>query len=392
MNILYLSYINEDLRSGYKQKIYGQVRGLGNSNEVKNIFLGIISNEGYKVYSFKKDDKQLIYLGKCERIVSKEKNFFDDLILFYNYIKFIKKFIKEKDIKAIYIRRIVPITPILLSFLSFLNKENIKIFYEYPTFPWEKEMKEQGKKILYFLDKIQYKALLKKVNCLVIVGKNFLNLKNLYKGKIIEIENAIDMQNIKIIKKQNKDKNIINFIGVAGLALWHGYDRFILSMAEYYKNNPKEIINFHIVGDGDKKLVNELKKIVKNNNLEKYVIFYGYKSGKDLDEVYNKSDIGIGSLGNFRKGILSGGALKNQEYCAKGLPFIIAGYDDNYKDVDFMYKVSADESLINLSEIIDWYKNLQVTSEQIRKYVEDNLTWDIQMKKVVDYILETEEK
>ena len=164
-------------------------------------------------------------------------------------------------------------------------------------------------------------------------------------------------------------------------------------MVEYYKNNPKEIINFHIVGDGDKKLVNELKKIVKNNNLEKYVIFYGYKSGKDLDEIYNKTDIAIGSLGFSRIGLKEGSPLKTREYIAKGLP-VILGYDDmSLKNtLNSIYQVPNDESIFDLNEILCWYRNLDKDPIKIRKYAEDNLTWDKQMKRVVDYILETEEK
>lgn len=158
-------------------------------------------------------------------------------------------------------------------------------------------------------------------------------------------------------------------------------------MVEYYKNNPKEIIKFHIVGDGDKEVVNNLKKLVKENKLEDYVTFYGYKSGKKLDDIYNDSDIAIGSLGFFRTGDIMGSTLKVREYCARGIPFII-GYKDISlnKELKFYYEVSNDETLLDLNKILEWYENLNVKSEEIRKFAIENLSWDKQIKIILENI------
>ena len=76
-----------------------------------------------------------------------------------------------------------------------------------------------------------------------------------------------------------------------------------------------------------------------------------------------------------------------REYCAKGLPLVV-GYDDTSfsRDLSFYYQVSNDESLLDMEKIIEWYRNLKVIPEEIRKYAADNLTWDKQMKKVIDNI------
>lgn len=352
------------------------------------------------VKKIKSQQKAFLKLGfQCDLLYSQDNNiyinnnfikksynkYYRRLFFFYN----LYKYIKLSSYNSLYIR--YPGSNIFfIKFLKKIKERNMKVVIEIPTYPYDNESKGFLMKMFNFIDKIYREQLYKYIDRVV----TFSNDNEIFGIKTIKINNGIDVLQVPIINEE-KNYNIdneINFISVAQIAIWHGLDRFILSMSEYYKNNPKEIIKFHVVGDGQKDVVENLKRLVRDNNLEKFVIFYGYKSGKGLDEIYNKSDIGVGCLGNFRKGILSGGALKNQEYCAKGLPFIIAGYDDNYKDVDFMYKVAADESLINLNEIINWYKNLKVRPEQIRKYIEDNLTWDKQMKKVVDYILKTEEK
>ena len=78
-------------------------------------------------------------------------------------------------------------------------------------------------------------------------------------------------------------------------------------------------------------------------------------------------------------------ALKNREYSAKGLPMIYSEIDLDFEGQEFVHKVSHDESLIDIEKIIKWYKNLKVTSEEIRDFSKQ-FSWDIQMKKVVDEI------
>ena len=164
----------------------------------------------------------------------------------------------------------------------------------------------------------------------------------------------------------------------------------ISSIAEYYKKPHKKKVIFHIVGNGDQ-TVEKLKEIVHKNNLEKYVIFYGYKSGKELDEIYNKADIAVGCLGIFRKKIYKSSTLKVREYCAKGLPFIMGEEDLYIKEKPFIYKVENDESIFDIEKIIEWYDNLKISPEEIREYAKNNLTWDNQMRKIINYILESKE-
>ena len=307
-------------------------------------------------------------------------------LLYYKYEKTLK-YIFENNFEIVYIRYVYMANPYFIKFLKKIKEKNIKVILEVPTYPYDKELvhKDMIRQIKYFIERKYRDKMCNYVDKII----TYSNDNEIFGVKTIKISNGIDPNEISIVNKNVKESiNEINFIGVAGIAFWHGFDRFILSMVEYYKNNPKEIIKFHIVGDGDKKTVNNLKKLVKENKLEDYVTFYGYRYGKELDKIYDRSNIGIGCLGNFRKGIYKSGALKNKEYCAKGLPIIVAGPDYDFNNCEFICQVSQDESLINIEEVIEWYKNLNMTSEEIRKYAENNLSWDIQMKKVIEGIKE----
>lgn len=308
-------------------------------------------------------------------------------LLYYKYEKTLK-YIFENNFDVIYIRYVYFANPCFIKFLKKIKEKNIKVIVEIPTYPYDKELvhKDMIRQIKYFIERKYREKMRNYVDKII----TFSNDDEIFGIKTVKISNGIDPNEISIINKKIKRSiNEINFIGVAGIAFWHGFDRFILSMAEYYKNNPKEVVKFHIVGDGNKETVNVLKNLVKENQLEDYVIFYGYKSGKELDKIYNKMEVAVGSLGFSRIGLERGAPLKTREYIAKGLPIII-GYEDISlnSSIKFIDKVPNDESLFSIEKIIKWYKNLNMAPEEIRKYAENNLSWDIQMKKVVESIKE----
>lgn len=365
---------------------------------MKGIYLNFISEKEIGVYKkvnyqIKSFNKLGVNTKKCKII---EGKFYIDDIFINNYhtgTNFKEKLLRKIDlyfclkklqttklyesIDFIYIRYFQT-SPWFILYLKFLKKINLKVILEIPTYPYDGEVKDN-----FFTkwDKKYRKELYKYVDRVVTYSDD----KKIWKISCINISNGIDLKEIQMVDRKKKEGKII-LTSVSNCSFWHGIDRFIYSILEYTKNNGKEEIIFNIVGEGNE--TSKLKQIVKENKLEKYVIFHGKKLGKELDEIYNESDIGIGCLGNFRKGIYEGGSLKNKEYCAKGLPIIVAGLDKDFNNCRFIHQVSQDENLINIKKIIEWYKNLNMTSEEIRKYAENNLSWDIQMKKVVESIKE----
>ncbi|MBS5790289.1 glycosyltransferase [Fusobacterium sp.] len=374
-----LYFVKEELEeySGVYKKINSQIKALERLGIEMELSYSVKKTKHYfrKIDNLTIDEFPHSFLGRMK------KKFF-----YYNKLQ---DYILNKEFEFIYVRYNHFADRYFINFLKNLKSEGIKIFLEIPTYPYDEEIKDM--KIKNILKEKKYRYKLKEYVDRIIT---FSEDDEIFGVKTIKINNGVDIENIKVVNKNKEQNNYeINFIGVAMISLWHGFDRMILSMAEYYKNNPKEIVRFHIVGDGDKKVVTELKDLVKKNNLEEHVMFYGYKSGKDLDEIYNKVDIAVGSLGFSRIGLKGGSPLKIREYIAKGVP-IILGYEDiSLKNtLDFIYQVPNDESVFDLYKILDWYKNLDKDSTKIRRYAEDNLTWDKQMKKVNDYILETREK
>ena len=119
--------------------------------------------------------------------------------------------------------------------------------------------------------------------------------------------------------------------------------------------------------------------------MEPYVILHGKKHGKELDEIFDQCDFGIGSLGRHRVGIVHIKTLKNREYAAKGIPFVYSETDTDFDNKPYVLKMPADETTINIEKIIEFYKKQTETPMQIRNSIED-LSWKNQMKRVIDSV------
>ena len=270
--------------------------------------------------------------------------------------------------------------------LKMLKNEGSKIVVEIPTYPYDKE-RLPGLRwwILYSLDKIYRKKLNKYVNRIATCSED----NQIFGIKTIHIHNGIDIESVTI-RKAKKSIDGIHMIAVAGLAKWHGYDRLLKGMGEYYQSDGKMEVYFHIVGDGPVR--EEYERIVEEYQLQKHVIFEGVKKGKELDKIYDMCEIGIECLAAFRKDVHISSSLKSREYAAKGIPFITASKSDVFDGQDFVLKVPENESSIDIHSIISFYndvykgKERQKVAELIRSQAQQCCDCRITMKPIIEYM------
>ena len=198
--------------------------------------------------------------------------------------------------------------------------------------------------------------------------------------------NGIELDNYTYEYNRN-NANGLHLISIANIDFWHGYDRILYGMKNYYDSNNKIKVYFHIVGEGEE--LNNLKMIAERLSLNSKVTFYGNLDGKELDQIAKISDIGIGSIANHRKSLEKDSALKNREYCVRGIPFIISSDDDAFVNFKYLYKVPQDESPIDIVEIINFYNNIISTSnykKEMIDYAMNNLSWDSVMEPIINYL------
>jgi glycosyltransferase involved in cell wall biosynthesis len=215
---------------------------------------------------------------------------------------------------------------------------------------------------------------------------SFTRFSSIYDIPVLFIQNGINAGDLpvrNIVRKQG-----VNFLCVSGMAAWHGLDRFIRGMGNYYNSlsAPDEIF-LHLAGEGPAN--RELKQLASDLGIANYVFFYGNRAGHDLDPLFDKADIGIDSLGAHRRGYNESHSIKAREYAARGLPFITSGNDVDFPPgIEFALRVPPDESPVDIIAILKFYRKTVKNDYrmEMRAYAEKNLSWNVKLDPVIKYI------
>lgn len=338
-------------------------------------------NKGYKPYLINIDIFQISLFDY--RRSKKRKFIYKNQKEMYNFI--LSEIIHLLP-KIIYVRHKFPIDYFLFKFYKELkqNYYGSMLILEFPTLPYDKQIKDNN---MLEIDKF-YRCKLKYIFDFSV---NFNNFKKVFGLKSLHINNGISLSNIPIIKNSKFLDKKIKLIGVSDLNYWQGYDRLIEGLSKYYKeffNEKKYFISIDIVGDGPD-LFN-LKQLSKTNNVDKYIKFYGILESMELDKVFEEANIAVGGLKPYTINIKKACPLKNREYCARGIPFIVAckdlAFNSSFK---YMLKVSNSKEPIDMLQIIKFYerlRNMDNISFEMRKFAEENLRWDKSFQILFDEI------
>lgn len=248
-----------------------------------------------------------------------------------------------------------------LSFLQALRLKNpdCRILMEVPTYPYWNEFPKNklGKQIIEEEKTIipELKGLL---NLIVDVG----NEKEIFGITTVNIQNGLDPELVHISSKKEKIESI-NLIAVAKWRDVHGYERIISSMKEYYKNGGTRDVILHMVGDGPE--TGYYKSLAESQFVKDKIIFYGYKTGTELEKIYDKADIGLGVFGFYKTGGNYVSAIKCAEYLMRGLP-VVSAMDEEYLiglRGKYYLGFPDDESTIRLEDIIEFYDEIYSKGE-----------------------------
>lgn len=379
MRILFLVYHGFSEHSGISKKIHYQVKGLReNGHDVRLCYYGFAEN-GHRCRYV--DDKLLKDYGQGTFAGLRQRMQYGCI---YDYC------IHEK-IEFIYARCFMNANPWLIRFFKRLKMAGIVAVTEIPTYPYDQEIAGTTgmRKLTFRVDKFFRRRLYHYMDGIV----TFSDANAIFGQRTIRISNGVDFDSIPIHHYQPSPDGSIHLIGVAEVHIWHGYDRLIAGIGEYYKNtnNPRQIF-FHIVGGvhpHERYHANAfhpgMQAIIDKYNIQDRIIFHGQLFGEELDKVFNQSCFAIGSLARHRSGITVIKTLKNREYATRGIPFIYSEQDSDFDDKPYILKAPADESAIDIQQILDFIKQNHYHPDEIRKTV-CNLSWKIQMKQVVDEV------
>lgn len=355
MKLLYIALCDlwEKGEVGIQNKVFGQIKSLEKKYDT---YLVTLRNMIFCT----------IHNG---RIVDKRV-----LLSYEDIYRVIELFVREQNIKIIYLRYLKT-NPYLNGFLKHMKQNKIKVIIEFPTFPYDLE----GVGRIEFEEDRYYRKSLKKY---VRYSVNYNGLTSIMGIPSIAIQNGVDLKEIPL-KKERQGEGV-TFIAVATMNFWHGYDRLIKGMANYYaKYSTESKVYLNLVGEG--KEIPRYRDLISVLHMEEYITLSGMKCGQELTELFDQADIAVGPLGAYRKNMYEDSSLKSKEYCARGLPIVLATKDLAFQEESsFIYRVPNDDSDIEIEGILSFYNEWKKTGcrEAIRGYAEKYLTWEINMDKV----------
>ena len=377
MKILFLVYHGFSEVSGISKKIHYQVKGLRENGYEVHLCYYDFDNRGHRCRFVDgdviKNYGKGIFAGLCQRF---------DYSCIYDYCKL-------NGIQFVYARCFQNANPFLIRLFKRLKLLGIKSVTEIPTYPYDQEFVGfpyfSGRFWLKF-DKKFRDALYRQMDAIV----TFSDAKTIFGQRTIRISNGVDFDSIPLHDYHVPSDGSIHLIGVAEVHYWHGFDRMIAGIGEYYKNTkvPRQLF-FHIVGGV---APNEMHgsmhapgfaELIKKYGIQDHVVFHGQLFGEELDRIFNRSCFAIGSLARHRSGITVIKTLKNREYATRGIPFIYSEQDRDFDNQPYVLKVPADESPVDVQHILDFMDSHYFHPKDIRKTVE-NLSWKIQMQKVIE--------
>lgn len=366
--LIYVSFENSENRaSGGNKKISGQMDAF----EKRGYTVDLAAVHGKGIAYFKeKNEPIIIQSTSIPRIT---------------LCSWVSDHAKEYNVAYI---RFQFFCPFVLSMVKKLHQNDVTVITEIPTYPYLNELKAQGLKGIpkRLIDSSYGSHCAKYIDAFAspLYGGEILG------KKCIEIYNGIDTG--KVVPRTPRNDGVIDLLAVAMMAPWHGYDRMIEGIHNYYENGGKREIVLHLVGEGV--ATPSYQRLIEKYSLHEHVIQHGRRSGSDLDALYDIADIGVGSLATFLNKIYKINTLKVLEYMAKGLPVICEeGEVSIPKESKYRLTIASDQSAIDMEKVVEFYdsnygsdKDLDSVIKQIRNYCKDNCSVEVGLKGIFDFL------
>ena len=106
--------------------------------------------------------------------------------------------------------------------------------------------------------------------------------------------------------------------------------------------------------------------------------------------LYQTADVGISTLGCYRRGLTRCSSLKAREYAAAGLPFLYAYDDDSLTGKEpFALRVPNDDTPVDMEQLIAFVERCRRQadcSRQERTFAEEQYDWKAMMQRILAFL------
>lgn len=365
-----LAFVQISLKEGISKKIVCQAQALSKINDVCDL-LCLSKDNHFLVINCRNGEIKTI--RDCGSLDLKSKS----LNRINPFIEMALKNIDMNDKRSIYIRHMVP----SLRYIFFLKKiSSRKIFTEIPTYPYFYEQISSSDNKIMTVARIFYEILFWPLIYIYvdkIVAITCRSSAHRYKKMNFITNGYCVVNDIKLSCKNNSDSLVL--IGVGKIQKYHGYEKVIEAIHNYTGNKR---IKFYIVGNGETQYLKDLVDLYK---LKDRVIFTGIKTDEELEILYRKADIGVGTMAlEMRKADIDTG-IKIIDYYLHGLPVISSGECPQINDDSIPQPYMNTMGKINFDNIYEWMKIFDKNSISRLIYLTKiEFSWEKILRRVLD--------
>lgn len=366
---MFANYTPSDDSIGITKKIRSEIRTL--------------REMGMEVWYTGYERDAVVVFDNEDRIVLKKPypfpiTLFKSKARYYWLEKTALQYLKEKNDFDLGYFRLGPPNELLFKMFDLLKVGGSTIIAEsLAYFPGIKYTSLGGKYIMYCFDKNAHRFK-KYVKYFLCEG----NLTEMFGVPAYTMNMGVDVERITPHLYMG-EKSELNLISVANENVYHAYDRIIESVYEYKGDRTVKV---HLVGT----VTDSSKDLIHKYGLNNQFILYGKKSGLELDQIYNKCNVGLGPFGQHRVGGKKDTGLKTKEYFAKGLPYIYSGEEPTVpNDYPYICKFSSDESPIDFDRVWDFYQSYVddlTVVDNMRTFAYEHYSWHRIMQDALSHI------
>lgn len=371
MNILFIVFHGFSAHNGISKKIGCQVEALRECGADVRLCHYEVTPSGERMWMV--NGQPLAGLGYGWRGKLRKRTDFSPLL----------RYAQSAGIDAAYIRSFHNANPFTLSLAKGLKRLGVRLLLEVPTYPYDGEYHTVKEKVQLLTDRLFRRAFCRYMDAVV----TFSDHTEIFGRPTLRLSNGIDFRALPLHTATGHDLGReVHLVAVAEIHFWHGYDRLIHGLAEYYRNSPACKVYFHLAGGfSGKPEAEAILPPIRRYGLEPYVTLHGPLHGAELDALFSRADLAVGSLGRHRCGIFSLKALKNREYAARGLAFVCSEHDADFASMPYVLRIPADESPVDINALLEFVRRQPQTPVQIRFSV-THLAWKQQMQTVFNFL------
>jgi len=207
------------------------------------------------------------------------------------------------------------------------------------------------------------------------------------------ISNGTDVKNTSFSGFTPFDGEKLRMITISSAFYkWQGLDRILKSIL-CYEGEIEIHINIvgRVISPIEKDLIERCKKKEKV-----YIYEHGMLDRIDVEKIIDKVNLAISTLCLYRKGMRSTSSIKNCEFMARGLPFIVGHHDPNIDYTsDYVLRVSNSSKIIDFNKVISFIKRLskdKTVSRRMREFALNKIDYKIKLQQMIDFTSDLEKR